>query len=157
MIDCNKTTPTFLKDQPNAFLGRGWAFPPVFKKVDKNGKRVGETQMVDAETDIRQSLHILFHTSLGERIMQPGYGCNLHDLVFSPMDTTTATLFKSALETAIRLHEPRIIIDNLIVHYYPENPDTLLIELDYTVRATNARANMVFPFYLNGELTAPVL
>lgn len=137
-----------LKDRPNAFLGRGWSFPPTFEKIDANK---GQVQMVEADEDIRQSLHILFNTSIGERIMQPEYGCNLHDLVFERMDLTTATLFKTTLETAIRFHEARINIDNLSVRWLPEHPDLLLIELDYTVRATNARSNLVYPFYLKGE------
>jgi hypothetical protein len=31
----------------------------------------------------------------------------------------------------------------------PDEPTVLLIEIDYVVRATNSRFNLVYPFYLS--------
>jgi uncharacterized protein len=66
----------------NSILGTGWAFPPEF---DRNA---GAVQMVSGEEDINQSLNILLSTSLGERVMQARYGCNLHDFVFEPLNSS---------------------------------------------------------------------
>ena len=66
----------------NSFLGRGWSFPPSFDNT------IGEVVMQQGEADIQESLKILLSTSLGERIMQPRYGCNLTDLLFETLDTT---------------------------------------------------------------------
>ena len=57
-------------DQENNFLGKGWSFPPAFSR---GAKTVEMTTQVE---DIERSLEILLTTSLGERIMQPRYGCN---------------------------------------------------------------------------------
>ena len=57
----------------NSFLGTGWKFPPEFNN------QTGTVEMVSDYTDIKESLDILLSTSLGERVMQPDYGCNLND------------------------------------------------------------------------------
>ena len=50
-------------DKDRSFLGKGWAFPPVFHTG------VSPTAMVSDEEDIRQSLHIILSTRLGERVI----------------------------------------------------------------------------------------
>jgi len=58
-------------DKIKSFLGTGWSFPPEFDPVS------GSVVLVSNEKDIGESLDILLSTSLGERVMQPRYGCNL--------------------------------------------------------------------------------
>jgi phage baseplate assembly protein W len=73
---------------PNDFLGRGWSFPPSFNV------QLQSVQMTEKEEDIRRSLEVLLTTTIGERLMQPKYGCNLDELVFEAMNTTFKTLIK---------------------------------------------------------------
>ena len=124
------------------FLGRGWSFPPAF---DGQGVSV---RMVEAEEDIRQSLTILLSTHLGERVMQSGYGWKRDALMFEPLTTTFATYLKNEIENAILFSEPRITLNK--VRFSPSSAQEGLIEirLDYTIRTTNTRSNMVFPYYL---------
>ena len=58
------------------FIGTGWAFPPRFD-ADTN-----KTVMAAGVEDINQSLHILFTTELGERVMQPNYGSAMKRMLF---------------------------------------------------------------------------
>jgi uncharacterized protein len=51
-------------------------------------------------------------------------------------------------------HEPRIELDRLDISEDQATEGLLLISLDYTVRSTNSRFNLVYPFYLN-EATMP--
>lgn len=129
-----------------SFLGTGWGFPPSFE-VQRGG-----VVMASDEDDIEQSLKILLSTRLGERIMLPDYGCNLEDLLFSPMDLTLKTFVRDQVQTAILYHEPRI--DPIKVDFSESNDleGELLILVEYIIRATNSRKNMVFPFY-KGEGT----
>lgn len=136
-----------------SFLGRGWGFPPTFVRPsggDASGRCrecPGRVEMVADETDICQSLTILFNTALGERVMQPGYGCDLKKQVFEPMNAAVLTFIADLLRTAIIYHEPRIETDRLSVE--PEQLEgRLRIEIDYRIRGTNSRFNFVFPFYL---------
>lgn len=125
-----------------AFLGRGWGFPVNFKR-GFNG-----VDMLEGENDIQSSLEILLATALGERVMEPGYGCNLDKLIFEPLDTTFSTFITDQIKTAILFNEPRVRLEN--VNYILDNLGGRIdISIDYTIIATNNRANLVFPFYLN--------
>ena len=126
-----------------AFLGRGWGFPPEFSRASKN---VG---MLEDVEDIESSLTILLSTRLGERIMQPNYGCNLDEMVFEAMNLTMLTYLKDLVENAILYYEPRIELEGLEIDTSQENEGVLLIRIDYTVRSTNSRFNYVYPFYKN--------
>ena len=78
--------------------------------------------MTSDEEDIRSSLRILLTTDVGERVMQPRYGCNLHRLVFEPLDTTLQAYMKDLIRTAILYFEPRIILNDVILTPEPEPP-----------------------------------
>ena len=128
-----------------SFLGTGWAFPPEFSE------ETGTVEMVSAEIDINQSLQILLATSLGERIMQPTYGCNLLDYQFEPLNSNLLAFIRSTVERALLYHEPRIIVENISITQ-PGSFDLiegkLLIEIDYRIIETNSRYNYVYDFYL---------
>jgi phage baseplate assembly protein W len=53
------------------------------------------------------------------------------------------------IRDAVIYHEARITLDNLDVSQAEADAGLLLISLEYTVRATNSRFNMVYPFYIN--------
>lgn len=125
------------------FLGRGWSFPPSFDAV------LQTVEMTVQNDDIRRSLHILLTTTLGERVMQPRYGCNMEELLFESLDTTTKTVIKDRIKTAILYFEPRIEVERIFLNTTNELEGELLIEIDYLVRATNSRFNFVFPYYRN--------
>ena len=108
--------------------------------------------MVQREQDIIESLRILFLTRKGERVMHPDYGCSLHDLVFEPMDSHTTNAIKQAILQAILFYEARIDVNDITVETEDWLEGRLAVNLVYTVRATNSRHNVVFPFYF-GEGT----
>lgn len=124
-----------------SFLGRGWSFPPEFNRESKAVK------MIEDEEDIRSSLHILLSTRPGERVMVPGYGCNLDELLFSPLNLTIKTYVVDLIRTAILYYEPRIDVNKIEIDQTDEFYGVLLIRIDYTIRVTNSRMNMVYPFY----------
>jgi len=130
-----------------AFLGTGWSFPPAF------GRGGAEVTMVSGVDDIQQSLHILFATRLGERVMQDEFGCALDSVVFEEIDQGLINTLNRTISDAILYHEPRITLDQIDVDESAEWPGLLLISLTYTVRSTNSRFNMVYPFYLNEAAT----
>ena len=126
-------------DQP--FLGNGWSFPPTFNKV------LAAVEMTFGLEDIHKSLEIIFTTALGERVMNPTFGCSLEDMIFEPMNSSMLSYIRNMLKTAILYHEPRIDTQQLAVE--PDTPEGVLwIRIDYTVREDNSRFNFVFPYYL---------
>lgn len=134
----------------NPVLGRGWSFPPEFDPVSRSVK------MLTDEKDIESSLEILLSTRLGERIMQPDYGCNLDEMVFEAMNLTMETWLKDLIENAILYFEPRIDLENIEMDKSSVNEGVLKIILYYTVRTTNSRYNYVFPFYLTEGTQLPI-
>jgi phage baseplate assembly protein W len=133
-------------EENQAFLGTGWSFPPEFKLTNKS------VVMLTDEDDIKSSLEILLTTKVGERILQPKYGCNMDELIFNPLDRTLKTFVTELIETAILYHEPRIDVEKIDISQGDDFTGELLVILDYKIRATNSRINMVFPFY-KGEGT----
>ncbi len=127
----------------SSFLGRGWGFPPTF---DNQGRSL---RMVEAEQDISQSLHILLSTRVGERVMRPTFGWRRDALAFEPLSTSFATLMQREIELAVLFFEPRVKLDAVNFKQLETREGIIEMRLDYTVRATNTRSNLVFPFYLD--------
>jgi phage baseplate assembly protein W len=131
-----------------AILGAGWSFPPTFSRADFS------VAMVEADTDIRESLWILFSTTLGERIMLPEYGTQIWQMVFRAINTTLMTQLADMVSQAILYWEPRIDVVDINVTPDASQDGRVLIMVDYIVRRTNTRSNLVYPFYLQ-EGTVP--
>jgi phage baseplate assembly protein W len=131
--------------QKAGFLGRGWSFPPTF---DANS---GTVLMVADAEDIRQSLFVLFSTMQRERVMLPDYGCQLGNYVFDSINSTLFARIKDSLTTSILYYEPRISAVQITMTADDNTGGLLLISLTYTIRQTNTRSNMVYPYYLQGE------
>jgi len=143
-----------MSENDPGFLGRGWHFPPLFDPS------TGEVQMVQAESDIAESLRILMATRPGERIMHPDYGCRLQDYVFDMNGAGTRAGIETAIRQAVLFYEPRITLHQVRVDTTDWLGGRMTIELEYTVDQTNARSNMVYPFYIDeGTLVSdtPVL
>lgn len=126
----------------SSFLGTGWGFPPSFDHVSRSAT------LVSAEEDIVQSLWILFGTTPGERVMQPSYGCDLKFLLFEDLSESLITDIKDAIERAIRFFEVRITLNEVTVDDSDGLNGVLRLGVDYTVRSTNTRNNIVYPLYL---------
>lgn len=123
------------------FLGKGWAFP---LRVDK---RTGKIAMVSHEEDIREAVDIIINTYRGERVMRPEFGCNMDDYVFSPMAHSPAQTIAHELRNALVLQEPRIENIHVRAETGTATDAGLVVYVDYTVRSTNNRYNLVYPFY----------
>lgn len=125
------------------FLGTGWAFPPAF------GRKAKGAAMVSTEEDIHESLRILLGTAPGERVMHPSYGCGLNRMVFESINESTITEIKDIVQKAILHFEVRITLEDIYVDASDAYDGVLKIGLEYTIRTTNTRMNVVYPFYLH--------
>ena len=127
----------------SSFLGTGWSFPPIFAAGG------GDVQTVSGLEDIEQSLAILLRTRRGERVMQDDFGCELSEFLFAEISQGLIGRVRNLVADAILHHEPRISVNGIDVAESEAQDGLLLISIDYTIRATNSRYNMVYPFYLN--------
>ena len=127
----------------NQFLGRGWSFPSTFDKKKK------EVVMLEGEDDIRSSIEIILSTEFGERVMRPTFGWKRDNWLFESLTTTSATAIQKEIENALLIFEPRIDINTVKLQSGDNTSGKLEIFIEYTVRSTNTRGNLVFPFYLS--------
>lgn len=133
----------------NSFLGTGWAFPPTFER------ETGNVELVSDFKDIDESLDILLSTSLGERVMQPRYGCELQDYLFEPLSSTVIGYIKDRVKTSILLFEPRIVAEKIEVtadDSFDLIEGRFTISVEYTIPGTNSRFNYVYDYYKNEAL-----
>lgn len=133
----------------NSFLGTGWSFPPEFNKVSNS------VELVSGIEDVDQSLNILLSTALGERVMQPKYGCDLTDYVFESLNSSVIGYLKDRVTNAILFYEPRIRVEQIEI----TSSDSMeliegrfTISIQYFVPGTNSRFNYVYDYYLNEAL-----
>ena len=123
-----------------SFLGIGWKFPVSLEN--------GKVEMAVYEESIRESIWIILATAKGERKMRPDFGCGIHDLVFAVQSGETSGRVASEVRQALILWEPRIDLIDVSVRSDDSEPTRLLIQIEYRVRATNNRFNLVYPFYV---------
>jgi phage baseplate assembly protein W len=124
------------------FLGIGWKFPPEFDRKTKS------VTLVSEEQDIRESLFILMSTRPGERVLQPEYGCDLSVLNFENINEGLINRASEIIHDAVLHFEPRITLDDVKVSTKNMYDGILEISLEYSIRKTNKRNNIVYPYYL---------
>jgi uncharacterized protein len=124
-----------------AFLGVGWRFPVQVTPT-------GGLATSSLEQKIEESIYLILSTGKRERLMLPDFGCGIHDLVFAPDDAATIAEVTATVRESLVRHEPRIDVLSVDVSPAAGEPNLLLIRVDYRVRANNARANLVYPFYI---------
>lgn len=121
-------------------LGVGWAFPVA---LDAQGR----IALARGEQDIEQAIRLILLTAPGQRPRRPEFGCQVHDLLFAPNDTTTAGLAEYYVQQALARWEPRISVRAVEAAPDPDQPARLLISIQYEIKATHDRRSLVFPFY----------
>ena len=124
-----------------SFLGIGWSFPPSFNK------NTSTVEMTTEEADIEKSMEIILTTLPGERLMNPLFGCNLIGKVFEAMNSTEIHQIINTVEKSILLYEPRIDVTDIYMDIEDAFEGKFLIHIEYVIRSTNSRRNIVFPFY----------
>ena len=130
-----------LPNDPNAWLGRGWAKPV---RIDP---ATGSIALVTYENDVRESILTILGTAPGERVMRPDFGCGIHELVFEVIDVAALTRVQASVREALTRYEARIDILSVDTDPQEAADGLLLIELEYRIRRSNQVGNLVFPFY----------
>lgn len=125
----------------DSFLGVGFKFP--FQVTPR-----GRLAIVRAETRIEESICLILGTRPGERLMQPQFGCGVHDLLFAPNTPATRARAADLVRRALVANEPRIDVLRVDVDHNQAEPNVLLARVDYQIRSNNAIGNLVYPFYI---------
>lgn len=127
-------------NQPRSYLGRGLSFP-------LRGNLQGSLQLSSDIRNIEESIGLILGTKVGERVYRQNFGSRLSELAFAPMNTQTLLLIRVYVEEAIKMWEPRIVLDGV----YTE-PDPIRgrvnITIEYHPKDSHDTRSLVYPFYL---------
>jgi phage baseplate assembly protein W len=124
------------------FLGTGMKFPP---QIDPTTGRIATVS--DAQS-VKESVYLILMTTRSERFMRPDFGSELLSYTFMDLSSTSVSMLVHTLTQTLLKQEPRIGEVNITTEER-ERKGILFINVDYTIRRTNVRDNLVFPFYLN--------
>ena len=123
------------------YLGVGWKFP---LQVTPGG----QIAQARYEQRVEESIYLILSTAKGERPMLPDFGCGIHELVFAANNSTTRTVVTQMVREALVTYESRIDVLDVRSDSATEQPNLLLIRVNYRIRANNALGNLVYPFYI---------
>jgi uncharacterized protein len=126
---------------PADFLGKGFRFP---LGVDPGGG----IALSSGASDVDKAIRVILMTAPGERVMRPQFGCRIWDLLFEPVNANTMGLMAAAVRDALAQWEPRIVVDDVVVEPDARDASHVRIRIDYRLRVTNDRRNLVYPFYV---------
>ena len=127
--------------------GRGWRFPILPDAAGALGYNEGGE-------NIEQSIRIVLLTRLGERLMRPDFGSRASQMVFYPGSVQNLRVLEVSVRDALRDWEPRIEVDLVRAETEPGAENRVKVGIEYRVRSTNTRQNLVFPYYV-GTITRP--
>jgi phage baseplate assembly protein W len=123
------------------FIGKGFMFP---MRVDQSGS----IALTSGADDLVTSIRMILSTAPGERVMRPRFGCSIWDMLFEPINANTMGLMAVAVREALGQWEPRIAVEDVVVHPDEADNGRVRIDITYVVRSTNDRRNLVYPFYV---------
>jgi Bacteriophage baseplate protein W len=123
------------------FLGVGWNFP-----IGPDSHR--QIGMAHDDQCVHNAIWMILGTAPGERVMRPDFGCGIYDMVFEVGSTSTTERIANLVRQALVRWEPRIDLLSVTAARDADTPAVLLIQIEYRVRTTNNRFNLVYPFYL---------
>jgi hypothetical protein len=81
---------------------------------------------------IRNSIHNIFSTSPGQKILSPGFGCSLEQFLFEQMSEFKANIIGNQILNNLVQYEPRINVNKVLV--YPDfDNQTYQISVSYEI------------------------
>jgi uncharacterized protein len=128
---------------PGDFYGLGFAFPPRVDAATGALAIVGDTAVV------AQAIRLILRTQPGDRLMRPGYGCDLKQFLFNPNTVATRRLIAQEVTRAINSNEDRVRLDSVDVTASELDPAQVDIAISYTLVRTGAMSGFSEPFQLD--------
>lgn len=118
---------TDAKPSPPA-VARGWPLLPV---PDADGQLLWP----DPVASIRQMIEVILRTAPGEQLMRPAFGAGAAAMLHAPNDLATRAALHDSIRTALKLYEPRIVVDQVDVDPGAD-PREVLITIAYRLVLT---------------------
>ena len=125
------------------FLGKGTKYPFQINVIGATGTSLAVSEQF---VHIQESMVQILGTSPGERVMLPGFGSRLKELLFEPNDNILISLGKVYVADAIRRWEKRVIVREVKIDQ-EFDAGLFNIRIGYTIIKNQVDGNLVYPFY----------
>ena len=125
-----------------SFLGTGMKFPPQINQA------TGRFEVSSEQESVKESVYLILMTQQTERFLRPDFGSNLMSYTFMDINNTSVNVMTRSLTEQILRQEPRVGDVSITVDSEVRE-GCLIVNIAYTIRSSNVRDNLVFPFYLN--------
>ena len=106
-----------------------WTFKDIYLDIEEatvviDGVRPApkskDIKVAFDEGAIKNSIVNIFNTKKGERFLIPPFGANLYAYLFEPITDFTAKMIGQTMLDAIRIWEPRVKVDEIIIIAKPD-------------------------------------
>ena len=104
----------------------------VLAPKSKNSLGLSDLGVLTNEQAVMESVYNILLTQPGERVMNPTFGCDLNQYLFSMIDDVTARNIVRDVYDAIITFEPRILDLEVIVTPKPD-ANTFIIDIYLTI------------------------
>jgi phage baseplate assembly protein W len=103
--------------------------------------------MAGGARKLEQAMRLVLSTFPGERPYRPEFGCKLRSYVFAGASVDVLGRIAAEVRSSLTRWEPRVNVDEVIVHPDAANEALLHIDITYTAKGENDPRNLVYPFY----------
>jgi len=83
---------------------------------------------------VPESICRILKTPKGDRVMRPGYGSTLHELIDRPFDDEFKMDLVAGVYTAVEANEPRIVLDKVKAVLFDSTKGQAKIEIEYQLK-----------------------
>lgn len=135
-------TPRTTDTDSGQIFGRGMAFPP---RVGLDGRIMWSA----GEQNIRESIQIILRTEQNERINLKTFGASLGRFLFEPNIVTTHSQIADNIRKSLTKWEPRILVDNVKVEADPEDAQSAIATIQYSLVATQSAESLIIAIQLS--------
>lgn len=108
------------------------SFRDLATSLDMNPVTEDVIQLKD-ERAVTQSIKNLVLTKFGEKLMDPTIGCDVHSMLFEPLDVFSAMEIETKIINTIGNFEPRVQILNLKCTAVEDGQDAILVEMTFRI------------------------
>lgn len=100
-----------------------------------------------------QDMQIALLTLPGERVFKPTFGCTLKNQIWENIDSAAGAGI-SSIRTCLEKFEPRINLLSVTVAELNRNTDLIVYSIQFLVKNTDTKVNLVFPLRTSLELSS---
>ena len=101
--------------------------------------------------NIREAIRSILLTEPGERIQLPAFGAGARRFLFEPNVVSTRRLIQERIQDALRLWEPRIALESVIVDADPDDERIAIATVRYRLVADRSSEQVSVRVQLAGQ------